>query len=322
MTRTVINYAFCLSLLLLLNFVLPRLLPGDPLTAIYGEDVLMQMPDSLQAELTAEYGLDQSQPVQFLRYLKGVFTLDFGYSHVHKQPVVRVIATYLPWSLFLLGTALAIAVPLSLMLGFEMGWRRFSMLDRGTMVLTVLVSGLPTFVLGLFALLAFSIRFQLFPLQGAVTPYAGLTGSDWLLDVLRHAALPIGVLVVSFVAGFFLLSRGAIVRSLDEPFIVTARAKGLRAARIRYVHAARDALPTVVTAIGNRIAGVLVTGTLLIEVVFAYPGMGLLIRNSLTNRDYPVLQGALLLAAVLILLSNFLIDYAYRKLDPRTAHAM
>lgn len=321
MKTRILDYTIAFLIILCLNFTLPRLLPGDPLSAMYGQEAMLQMGPEMKAELTERFGLDEPALKQFGAYLGRLARGDLGYSFYHKAPVSRVILSYLPWTLLLVGTAFVVATGAGILLGIESAWRRGGGLDRGLLVSLMSMSGFPSFFLGAVLLLLFGVFLQWLPLQGARTAYAGLTGTALVWDVLKHLALPVASLIFVYVPGTYLLTRNSTLGVVGEPYVLTARAKGLSERRVRYHHVARNALLPVVTASGIMMATRVVTGALFVEVVFSYPGMGSLIRQALVNRDYPVLQGALLMTAVLVLGINLCVDLLYRKLDPRVSHA-
>jgi len=316
----VINYILALAVIISLNFILPRLMPGDPLLAIYGDTAMVAMTPELEAELVRRFALDQSMSRQFVAYIGSMLRGDLGYSYYHNAPVSAVIKGYLPWTMLLAGSALIISTLLGLVLGIESGARRDRPLDRIMLAGLMLFSGLPDFFLAILLLLVFGVTLHLAPLAGAVTPYAGYGGAALVLDVLHHLALPLTALVLARLTGAYLLTRNTMISTLGESFIVTARAKGCREHSIRYRHAGRNALLPVVTSAGLMFAR-LFTGTLFVEIVFAYPGLGTLLYNALLTRDYPLMQGVLLLVTLLVLTINYLLDVLYRRIDPRIKYA-
>ncbi len=311
------DYVIAFGIILCLNFFLPRMLPGDPLTAIYGQEALLQMSAETQAELAQKFGLDRPIWEQFGLYLWRLARGDLGYSFYRRAPVLDVVMNHLPWTLLLTGSAFILATTLGALLGVESGWRRGSRLDRGLLAGLMSLSGFPSFFIGVLLLLLFGVTLGWFPLQGARTAYSGLGGLALAGDVLHHLALPLASLVLVFLPGAYFLSRNSMVRTMSEPYVLTAKAKGLSDRGVRYRHAARNAMLPVVTSAGIMLAARVVTGALFVEIVFSYPGMGTLIREALSTRDYPVLQGALLVTAALVLTTNFVLDLFYRVLDPR-----
>jgi len=319
-TGVPVNYLVALLIIISLNFLLPRLLPGDPLAAIYGNEALVHMTPELRAELEQRYGLDRSLVEQFAVYLGALARGDLGYSYYFNAPVLEVVSGALPWTLLLAGSAIVLSTMLGVLLGIESGWRRGRRPDVMIMTGIMLLNGLPDFFLGILLLLLFGVTLGMFPLSGALTQYAGLSGPALWLDVLHHLALPLAALTLSGLAGAYLLTRNTMVTVLKAPFILTARAKGLSPGVIRYRHAGRNALLPVVTRTGLRV-GRMATGVLFVEMVFAYPGLGHLLHTALMTRDCPVLQGVFLVVTVSVLAVSFVMDLLYTRLDPRVVHA-
>ncbi|SMB99655.1 peptide/nickel transport system permease protein [Thermanaeromonas toyohensis ToBE] len=319
-TGKIANYVTAFFLILALNFLLPRLMPGDPLEAIYGDDALLAMTPELKAELIQRFALDRPLSEQFIAYLRALFRGDLGYSYYYHAPVASVVLRSLPWTLLIAGLALILATIAGFILGVEAGWRRGQPLDRLLLTTLMLLNGFPDFFIGVLFLLLFGVIWGLFPLGGGLTPYAGLTGFYLVLDILHHLALPLATLVLVRLVGTFLLTRNSMIITLGAAFILTARAKGCKDGRVRYYHAGRHSLLPVVTAAGLHLSH-LISGTLFVEVVFSYPGLGTLLYNALLVRDYPVIQGVLLVITVTVLAINLMIDLLYRKLDPRIAYA-
>lgn len=315
-SKQITDYAIALIIILCLNFFLPRLLPGDPLAAIYGEEALVSMTPALKSQLSERFGLDRPLWHQFLLYLTSLIKGDLGYSYYSQTPVASLILKTLPWSLLLAGLALVISTLLGFILGLETGWQRGRTADKVILTAMMFLKGFPDFLVGILLLIIFGVLLGLFPLSGALTPYAGFKGIALIKDILWHLALPLVSLVIVEVSAAYLLTRSTVIAILGEPFILTARAKGLTEKRIKYRHVGKNTLLPIVTATGLKLGRVF-TGTLFVEVVFAYPGMGLLVYNSLAARDYPVLQGVLLLVAIGVLGINLLVDLIYKKLDPR-----
>ena len=319
-SRNLATYGVAFLAILALNFMLPRMMPGDPLQAIYGEDALTRMTPEMEAQIVQRFALDRSLAHQFGAYLSGIFRGDMGHSYYFAAPVVDVVLGRLPWTLLLVGSALVLSTALGVVLGIESGWRRGGRLDRGLLAGLMSLNGFPDFFIGMVLLLVLGVSLGFFPLSGALTPYAGYSGGTLVLDVLRHLALPLTALTVGHLAGGYLLTRNTMITVLREPFMLTARAKGLSERVQKYRHAGRNSMLPVVTRTGLWL-GRVVTGVLFTEVVFAYPGLGQLTYDALTARDYPVLQGVLFMVAVTVLAANFLVDLLYPRLDPRVRYA-
>ncbi len=318
--QNVITYIIALVIILTLNFFLPRMLPGDPLMAIYGDEALVQMSPELKTEIIQRFSLDQSVGRQFLSYWSALFHGDMGYSYSYNAPVLEVILGRLPYTLLLAGLALILSTLLGILLGIETGWRRGGVFDRSVLSGMIALSGFPDFFLGLLLLLLFAVNLQILPLFGAESAYSGLTGIYRILDILHHLILPLSALTLARLTGGFLLTRNTMVGVLKEPYMLLARAKGLKPGTLKYKHAGRNSMLPLLTQTGIWL-GLMVTGVLFIEVVFSYPGLGLLTYHAITFRDYPVLQGILLVSALCVLAVNFIIDLLYPKIDPRVSYA-
>ncbi|MFP3879950.1 MAG: ABC transporter permease, partial [Dehalococcoidia bacterium] len=298
----------------------PRMMPGDPLMAIYGNEALVAMTPELKAHLIERFALDQPLWQQFGAYLLALVQGDVGYSYYYKAPVSSIVLGRLPWTLLLVGTALIISTLSGIALGIESGWRRGSRRDKSLLTGLMTISGFPDFFLGMLLLIGFGVTLGIFPLSGAITPYSGLSGAALVLDVLHHLFLPLTALTLCHIGASYLLTRNTMVTVLKNPYILTAKAKGITDQAVRYQHAGRNALLPVITQTGIQL-GRMISGVIFIEIVFAYPGLGYLTYEALLARDYPVIQGVLLVVAVFVLIANFLVDLSYSRLDPRIRYA-
>jgi peptide/nickel transport system permease protein len=278
------------------------------------------MTDEMEAHLIRQFSLDKSWWDQMLAYIMGLLQGDLGFSYYYREQVSQVIMGALPWTLLLAGLALVIATAIGIILGIESGFCRGSSLDRGLVAFLMFLSGFPDFFIGILLLLIFAVSLDVLPLSGATSPYAGYEGLAYILDVLKHLALPLASMVLVQLGGIFLLTRNTMVTLLGESFILTARAKGCPESCIKYSHAGRNSLLPVTTATGMHIPH-LITGALFIEIVFSYPGIGSLLNTAIAARDYPLIQGILLIVTVTVLSANFLVDLLYVRLDPRVRYA-
>lgn len=310
-------YAYLLAALVMigLSYGLPLLLPGDFVEAVYGSSHVT-LDAQQEARLREELGGRQG----FISYLQGLVTLDWGHSLALQTPVSRLVLEALPWTLLLVGTAHCLALALGFIAGVEASWRREGRLEKAGVGGATILQGVPEIGSGVLLLLLFAYHLNWFPAAGATTTYADLSGWPWLVDIIRHLALPLLTLVLAYLPGNFLLTRAGMVMILGSPYLETARAKGLPPLRVRYVHAARNALLPLLTRFGLRLA-FMVTGALVVETIFAYPGLGTLLFKAIGSRDLPVVQAVVLLAALLILLLNLGLALLHRWLDPRIGNA-
>lgn len=314
----VAGYVFTVWAVLTFNFAVPRLMPGDPLAYLYDPESAFYLPDeSLRSRLAAYYGLDRPPLEQYVNYLRNVFTGNFGWSVRFNLPVSDLIASRLPWSLLLTVPSLVLATVITVVAGTEAAWRRGSPVDHALVVGLTFVRTVPVFFLGVLAVLVFAVHLRLFPLSGAATPFRTWASPlAQALDILHHWALPAAVLTVESVGARFLLMRNSVVLVLAEPYIQTARAKGLGELAVRYRHAVPNAILPLFTTFSAQL-GMAVAGTVFVETTFAYPGMGLLLFQAVAARDYPVLEAGFLVFSAGVLLGNLLADLAYGYLDPR-----
>lgn len=325
MSQLVARYLLLALAVLLLNFALPRLLPGDPLDVEAPEGLnpaSSTLTAEVRARLRAVYHLDRPLAGQLVAYLQDLARGDLGWSISRQAPVAKLIAERLPWTLGLLLGALLVAGLGGSLLGLLAAWGG-GRVDRLVVAASTTLAAVPEFLVALVLLLVLAIGLGWFPLRGGRTPFAptdpGLAGTlQTLADVVSHLALPALTLVLASTAAFVLLSRGAVRAVLPEPYLVTARAKGLPEREVALRHAARNAFLPVLTLFGLRV-GHIFGGALVVERVFALPGLGLLAFEAIRARDYPVLQAVFLLGSLAVLLANLALEVAYRQLEPRRA---
>lgn len=318
------SYALVLVFVLLLNFWLPRLLPGGPIESIAGggDEGAVFLTEAQKAAMQEYYHLNDSLGVQFVKYVQGIFTLDFGRSILFKSPVYDVILERLPWTLLLVGLATVFSIVIGLAVGLYSAWRHPGRSDRALFLGMLGLSAVPEFLLGMLLLLFFSVNLKWFPLSGAKTAF--LRADHWLdqaIDIAAHAALPALTLTAASLSGMYLLMRNESIRVKAEPYIEFAAAKGIGSARLAMRHIARNAALPLVTMIVIRLGGLL-AGSVLAETVFAYPGIGKLLQEAILGRDYPLLHGLFFGMTLFVLLLHFAADLVYPRLDPRIRRAV
>jgi peptide/nickel transport system permease protein len=307
------------AIAVVLMFILMRLAPGDPLSRVQ-EDRPMS-PEEM-AHLRALYNLDQPVQVQFARFLQGVLAADLGTSIEHGLPVTTLLASRLPATLLLGGAAIVLNFTLGLWLGVRQAVRRGSREDRMLTVLSLAGYATPSFWLGLVLAWLVGIRLGWLPVAGMRNPLLSPEAS-WIAhasDVAAHLVLPALTLSIVTIAGTMRYQRSALLEVLRLPYIGTARAKGLSETQVVWRHAWRNALFPVITLFGLWLP-LLVTGSVFVEMVFAWPGLGSLAANAASSRDYPLVMGASLLAAALVVGASLLTDLAYALLDPRVRYS-
>jgi peptide/nickel transport system permease protein len=301
-----------------LNFAIPRLMPGDPASALVARFKGQMSPEALRA-LRHAFGLvPGSTLTQYFTYLAHVARGDLGLSIAYfPAPVTEVIGTGLGWSLGLGGCALLISFTVGTLLGVVAAWRRGGRLDSWLPPALSFLGAFPYFWLAMLVLYLFGFTLRWFPLQHARDPDLVSGPSFWFLfDVVSHAVLPALAVVLATLGGWMLSMRGAMLAVLGTDAIKLATAKGLPPRRIMWAYAARNALLPSVTSFGMAL-GFVVGGSLLTEIVFSYPGLGYLLVQAVRNQDTPLMQGLFLMITLSVLAANFLVDLLYIWLDPR-----
>jgi peptide/nickel transport system permease protein len=311
-----LQYLVVLFVAATLNFLLPRLMPGNPLVLLAGVDVgLLQAEE--RAQVLARVGLDRPLSAQYLDYWGDLLRGDLGYSYRQKRPITEILGAALPWTLLLTGSALLVSAVVGVALGALSAWRRAGWTDVSLLWSMIAINSLPSFWLGMLLISVVSVQWGLLPSFGAMTPASGYTGWTKWWDIAEHTILPALTLAVVTLPNIYLIMRYTMLGVLGEDFIRTARAKGLRERWVLFRHVLRNALCPVATVLALRL-GFAFGGTVVIETVFSYPGLGRLIFEAVSGRDYPVMQAAFLLFTVAVLLANLLADLLYPLLDPRT----
>lgn len=298
------------------NFVLVHAAPGDPAQVIAGQSGAADA--KLLAQLRAEYGLDKPYPVQLATYLKRIVTLDLGYSYRQQRPVSSLMVERLPATLLLTGTAFLIALVIGVALGTLAGVRAGKWPDTLLTIISLLLYAMPVFWLGLMLVLLFSVQLNWLPAFGYVTIDVAMTPFERVGDIAWHLTLPAISLAAVYLAIYARLMRSSVIEVMQQDFIKTARAKGLGRGRIIARHILRNAILPVVTVAGMQ-AGALVGGAVVIETVFAWPGLGRLTYDAVLQRDYPVMLGIFLMMSVIVILINLVTDAIYRVIDPRVS---
>ncbi|WP_312878209.1 ABC transporter permease [Lentzea indica] len=302
--------AVSLVMVAVLGFFLFRVVPGDPVVSMTrGRPTTAAM----QAELRAQFGLDRPLHEQFWSYFTSLLRGDLGTSFTFRRPVAEVIAERLGPTLLLVGTATVIAVGLGLWLGVRAAWRRDSAFDRATTGVSLTLWAVPTFWLGMLLMM---VTGDLFPSRGMRDTDTAPDFVSQALDVGHHLVLPSITLVAVVCAEYVLVMRSSLLEEMHAPYLVTARAKGLRDDLVRRRHAVPNAVLPAITLVFLRF-GLVVAGAITTETVFSWPGLGLLFYDALTGPDYFLLQGLLVVTAGAVVVMNLLADLLHGVLDPR-----
>lgn len=312
--KRLIYTLFMFIFVVTLNFVLFRMMPGDPLTIVSKE--IASTPEG-RATLEKMYGLDKPLIEQYFDYLKSMITFDFGTSFNYKQPVTEVLFPKIKNSL-ILGLA---SVPLGILIGIIGGIiaaaRRGKKLDMFITTSSMVIYSIPSFWLAMIFLSYFGVKLGWVPLNGMVT--AGVDFKNniaYLKDLLLHLAMPMLSYSITIYGSYLLIMRSSMIDVFTEDYVLTARAKGLTEKQVIRRHVMKNAMLPVTTMAITNIALVF-TGAFSIEVLFSWPGMGRLMVDSVTRRDYPVMQATNYLIAVAVIIANFIIDILYSYMDPR-----
>lgn len=297
-----------------LNFALPRLAPGDPLDYILGDDVAT-LSEAQRTTANRELGLDAPLPVQYLGYLRGLATADLGHSIRYGRPVSALLAERMGWTLLLALPAALISLVAGTALGAIAAWHRGRPNETGLLVGILLLDAMPAFWVGMLLVAVFSLELGWLPSFGALPP-GGSEGLGVIGEVGKRLIMPMTAIVLATIGQPFMVARGAITSSLGEDYIQMAQAKGLSARAVLFRHALRSSMLPMFTSFTLTL-GALAGGVVVVETVFAYPGVGRLVFDAIRARDYPLLQGAFLVFAGSVIFANWAADLLYERFDPR-----
>lgn len=302
--------------ILTIVFFLARV-TGDPFAELANDPRIT--PEVLES-IKALFGLDKPLHVQYINFITNVFRGELGFSLHYFRPVYEIIMERLPYTLALLVPSITLSNYLAYKIGVEVAWRRGSRADVAFTAVSIFMRSVPYFWLAILFLYFFSVELGITPLYGAVTPGRVFESTwEWFVDYMWHYILPFTVLVFRATIAEFLYVRNSVINVLGEDYVAVAFAKGLSHNYIKYGYVARNAMLPVITVLGIRYA-FLIDGAILTETVFSYPGTGRLVFEAIYNRDYWLLQGAVVILAISVIIVNFIIDLIYMYLDPRVRH--
>ena len=293
-----------------ITFVITRVIPGNPAVSILGpqataEDI---------AKMEERMGLNDPLPVQYINYIAGVFTGDLGTSYRYNQPVAGLILEKLPNTLVLALSSLVIALIIGVPVGILSAVKQYSIFDYTAMITALIGVSMPNFWLGLMLVLAFSVNLGWFPVLGMGSLANGLG------DVISHIFLPAVCLSFGSMANFARISRSSMLEVIDQDYMKAVRAKGIREWIVIIKHGFKNAMPPIVTVLGMRISS-LMTGAIMVETIFSWPGIGRPIVEAINNNDYEMIQGSVLFMAVLYVLVNLAVDIVYLYINPKVSYA-
>lgn len=318
--RRLVFYFIAAWALITFNFFLPRMMPGDPgdvlLAKLRGQGDIR--PETIEAMMKA-YGVsDDPLILQYFDYLKNLFQGELGISTSwFPAPVTQVIGTGFSWTVLLMTTALLISFVIGSILGVIGAWKRGSWMDNVTPPVFVFLGSLPYFWIAPLILFAFAFNLQWFPARHAYnTDLSPEFSWAFISSVITHMTLPVLSILIVSIGGWLLGMRNTMIAVLSEDYVTMAEAKGLDSRQVMFRYGARNALLPVLTSFGMSL-GFLLSGSLFTEMIFAYPGLGYLLINSVRNLDYPLMQGLYLMITLAVLLANLIVDLLYARLDPR-----
>ena len=313
--RRLVWAAGLLVAVLAINFMLIHAAPGDPASVIAGE--MGGGDEAVMASIKKAYGLDQPLPVQFVTYIGKSLQGDLGQSYTYSRPVSGLILDRIGPTILLVLTALVFAIVVGTLLGVFASRRPDSFASSAVTILSLVGYAMPVFWTGILLVILFGKVWPIMPIAGMrdVRQF-GVGGWSAVVDVLHHLVLPALTLTIIYLAQYSRLARASMLEVLGSDYIRTARAKGLSEWMVTFKHALRNALMPVVTIAGLQF-GHLISGAVLVETVFSWPGLGTLALGAIHGRDYPTLLGVLTFSSMLVIVANLVTDLSYRWIDPR-----
>lgn len=307
-------YIVLLLAVIVLNFFLPRMLPGSPIGQIMGEEA-GKLDGEEKARILSAYRLDLPLGEQFLFYLKSLVTFDFGVSYSRRQPVAALLAKAIPWTLLLAGTSLILSTAAGTLLGTVSAYKRRKKADLPIMMGATFVSSVPSFWIGMILLTIFGARLGWLPMYGAYSMWKKYTGWRWLLDVAAHLVLPVVTMLLASLMHFFTTARYSVIHTMFSDYVNMAEVRGIPGGRIRIHYVMRNAMLPVFTVFMTEL-GFLLSGSVIIETVFSYPGIGYLLFEAVKARDYPLMQYGFLASSAIVIAASALSDFLTARIDP------
>ncbi len=303
------------------NFIIPRLMPGNPAEAYIAKVRANNVTPALLHALEKEFGVNTAAPIwqQYFDYLGQVLHGNLGIATSQfPQPVSAIIGQGLPWTIGLVGASVIISFFVGTLIGMLIAWKRGSFFDTTVPPLLTFISAIPYFWMALGLIYVFAVVLNVFPNEGGYDIYSTAPSLDisFILSVIHYAILPVITLVIGSLAGWVLTMRNTMVTTLAEDYVLMAQAKGLPERRVMFNYAARNAILPSITSFSISL-GLVVSGALLTEMVFNYPGIGFYLYTAVQNSDYALIEGCFLVIALAVLIANFLSELVYTFLDPR-----
>jgi peptide/nickel transport system permease protein len=311
--RILINIPI-LIVITILVFALVEIAPGDMVDFFINDETMSYLSEEDLDEMREKFGLNDPAPVRYFKWMGQILQGDFGFSYVESYPVNELLLARLKNSAILMGTGLIFAIGIGIPLGIFTALRQYSFIDFLLTGLSFIGLSMPAFISGIIGMYIFAVKLQWVPAGGMHTPTV-----NTFTDLLHHLALPASILAMMHGAQFMRYQRFSMLEVLNQDYVTTATAKGMRRRIVINRHALRNALIPVITVIGLTFSQ-FVAGAVFLETIFAWPGMGRLYYNAVISRDYPIIMGANLVIAVVVLLANLVTDITYAVVDPRVRY--
>lgn len=294
----------------LITFFVTRIIPGDPASVMLGPQASVEAVEKMKEKL----GLNQSIPEQFILYMKDLVRGNLGTSYYYNEPVTSLILERFPNTLILAAFSMILAMLIGIPIGVISATKQYSIFDYLTMILALIGVSMPIFWMGLMLVLTFSVNLGWLPSTGMGTLSKGL------IDVIKHLILPSVCLATIPGAMFARITRSSMLDIIKQDYIKTARAKGLKESVVIWKHAFKNALPPIITVAGIELASLL-SGAILTETIFSWPGMGKMVVDAIEKRDYGLVQGSVLFIAIIYVVTNLIVDVLYTVVNPRVSYS-
>ena len=305
-------------IVLTLIFLIPRAMPGDPVENLLGEGAV-GLSEEAKAELLSYYKLDSPIWEQYLAFLSSIFNFDFGYSITRAKAVSTLIEERIGWTLLLTLPSILMGSAAAIYASIRCGMKQGGIVDRALVSLSIYSETVPTFLIAMVMILVFSVSLGLFPISHISS--GRFTGLENVLDIAYHMFLPIATLTITVFLGKFLILRNTAVSLSREHFVFVARSKGMTEGQICTSHILRNVMPTFLSMLIMNI-GFMISGALLLEIVFSLQGMGTLVYYGISSQDYPVIQGTFIIIVAWVLFTNILAEFIYGVVDPRVGDSV
>ncbi len=315
MRKRLIHYIFILLVVIAMNFFIPRALPGSPIRSLVADEDIVEMTAEAKMGILEAYHLTDPLHKQFGYYLRDLFTLNWGTSFSKRLPIVQLMKPAAGWTLILSGITMVLSVITGSLIGAHSALRRKKSKDLGMVLGTTFISSIPSFWIAILLLAVFSAKLGWFPTYGAYSMWSKAEGFAKILDIAWHMVLPVIALVITSLMPYFTTSRYSVLKTISSDYVRMARFRGIPEKKINVGYIMRNAFVPVFTMLMMDI-GYLLSGSVLVETVFSFPGLGVLMRDAVSARDYPLIQYTFLVSSVLTIAALFAADVLHHKIDP------